>query len=81
MGRREVQQRELPTLLAELEEQGAKKIQRSPARFDGLVEVRWEDSPVELQQRHALLRGWRELTVISFVIAVLIVAVMVLSIL
>ena len=79
MGRLEVLQRDLPALLAELEEQGARKVQRSPARFDGMVEVRWEDSTLERRQRQALLRGWRQLTVISILVAILIAAIVVLT--
>ncbi len=79
MGRREVSQRDLPALLADLEQQGATKVQRSPARFDGMVEVRWEDSPIERQQRQALLRGWRQLTVISILAAILVAAIILLT--
>ncbi len=79
MGRREVSQRDLPALLADLEQQGATKVQRSPARFDGMGEVRWEDSPIERQQRQALLRGWRQLTVISILAAILVAAIILLT--
>ena len=79
MGRREVLQRDLPALLAELEEQGARKVQRDPARFDGMVEVRWEDSPLERHQRQALLKGWRQLAGISILVAILIAAIVILS--
>jgi hypothetical protein len=44
-----------------------------------LVEVRWEDSALERQQRLALLRGWRQLTVISVLVVILYVAILVLS--
>ena len=78
MGRREVLQRDLPALLDELKEMGATGIHRSPARFDGLVEVRWEDSPLERQQRKADLQAWRLPFVVSFVIVLVMVATFVL---
>jgi hypothetical protein len=65
MGRRDVPQRELPVFLAELEERGATEVRRSPAGPDGLVEVQWEDSPLERQQREAMLQGWRHIFLIS----------------
>ena len=78
MGRQLVPQRELSGFLVELEERGATEIQRSPARFDGTVEVRWEDSPVERHLRKAELQGWRQIMVLSAVVAALIVLTMVL---
>ena len=65
MGRRDVPQRELPALLAELEEQGATEVRRAPAGPDGMVEVQWEDSPLERQQLQAMMRGWKQILVIS----------------
>ena len=78
MGNRVVLQRDLPALLKDLEERGVERVQRSPARFDGMVEVRWEDSPLENRQRQAVLRGWRQLTVISVLAVILLVAIVVL---
>lgn len=79
MGSHLVPQRELPGFLSKLEESGRSNIRRSTARFDGMVEVSWDDSPIEQQQRNALLKGWRQLTVISFLVAVLVAAIIVLT--
>ncbi len=79
MGIRLVPQRELQDFLSELEESGRSNVRRSPARFDGMVEVSWDDSPLERRQREALAKGWRQLTVISVLVAILIVAVIVLT--
>ena len=78
MGHRDVPQRELPALLAELKDQGVTNIQRSPAQFDGMVQVRWEDAPLEQQKHQALLKGWKQLIGISFIVAFLIAAAIVL---
>jgi len=65
--------------LAELHEKGARKIRRSPARFDGVVGVRWEESLREQQQRQAEVKGWRQLTVISVLVAILVAVIAVLT--
>ena len=44
MRKRRIGQRDLPHLLAKLEEGGAANIQRRPAGFHGTVEVRWEET-------------------------------------
>jgi hypothetical protein len=77
MGRREVHQRDLPALLTELEDLGATDIKRSPARFDGVVVVRWKDAPLERELRKAELQGWKSAMVVSALIALLIVGIMV----
>ena len=79
MGSRLVPQRELQGFLSELEESGRSNIRRSSARFDGMVEVSWDDSPLERRQRDALAKGWRQLTVISVLVAILVSAVVVLT--
>lgn len=79
MGRRQIPQRQLQSFLAKLEEKGATRIRRSPARFDGMVEVRWEYSPHDHQVRQALMKGWRRLTVLSFLVAILLVVIAILA--
>jgi hypothetical protein len=59
MGRKKIPQRELAGFLAKLEEMGATEVQRSPAGFDGTVEVRWEDSELEREQRQTDLQAWK----------------------
>lgn len=76
MGRKEVPQEDLPALLSELEEKGATKVRRSPARFDGIVEVTWEDSPQDVALRKAELKAWRGVAIVSFFVALVVAAVL-----
>lgn len=76
MGRKEVPQKDLPALLSDLEEKGAKKIRRSPARFDGTVEVTWDDSPQDVALRKAELKAWRGVAVVSVFVALVVAAVL-----
>ena len=79
MGSQLVPQRELRGFISTLEESGRSNIRRSPARFDGMVEVSWDDSPIERQQRSALLKGWRQVMVLSLFVAVVVAAIIVLT--
>ena len=71
-------QKEVAELVAGLREAGATNIRRLPARQDGSVEVRWEDSPAEREAYKADLRAWRPLYFISIGLAVLFVVLTVL---
>ena len=74
-------QQDLPALLNELEERGVTGVRRKPARFDGYVEVEWDESPREREQRLAMMRGWLRLGVITVALVVLAVGIGILLIL
>jgi hypothetical protein len=44
-----------------------------------MVKVEWRDSPLEREQRRALLRGWRQMIVISFLVAIVVALVTLLT--
>ena len=79
MGRRRVSQKDVSMVLAELKDLVAVRVRRSPARFDGSVEVRWEDTALERQQRKEDLRAWRLPFVVSSIGLLVVLATLILS--
>lgn len=66
MGRQRLPQRDAPEFLARLEQTGAQRIRRAPARLDGTVEVTWEASAEELQIYKEELAAWKLVYVVVF---------------
>ena len=78
MGQIRTLQRDLPTVLAELERRGARNITRRPAQFDDSVRVAWmepEEAPIHPSNLSADLLPWLSAPVLAALSAALIVVV------
>lgn len=65
MPRQRVDQKDVPELLAELEQAGATHIRRSGVDVRGMVTVRWRASAAETEAYSAALRAWKPVFALS----------------
>jgi hypothetical protein len=78
MGRGTVPPRHLRAFLSELEEKGARNVRRLPPRFDGSIDVTWDDpEAVVLKDKdfQTDLRAWVPVYILSGFFFVLVVVV------
>ena len=78
MGRGKVPQRQLRAFLSELEEKGAGNVRRLPPRFDGSIEVTWDDPEAMVLKDNDFktdLRAWVPVYILSGFFFALVVVV------
>jgi len=78
MGRGKVPHRQLRAFLSELEEKGARNVRRLPPRFDGSIDVTWDDPEAIVLKDNDFktdLRAWVPVYILSGFFFALVVVV------